>query len=245
MKRVQVIFGALVVCMLFTPKVVAQHNEVEAEDFIHMNQSPINIESTHSIEGNIAEPEFHYPTNLNVKVVNTGSPDHHAAIKAKLENEEAYLTYDGVRYNLLQFHWHSLSEHTLDGEHFPMEVHFVHQKEGAADLNDLLVVGVWYELGEGCDDLNKLFAHFPIDEEHYEKVDGIDINHLFPEGHKNFQYEGSLTTPPFTESVHWIVMSQPVGVTEQQLTAFQELFPEGNTRAVQAINRRYIIAGDF
>lgn len=208
-------------------------------------QSPINFTQDHMIAGNIAEPEFHYPTSLTAKVINTGSPDHHSAIKAKVEEQGAYLNYAGQKYNLLQFHWHTLSEHTMNGEAYPMEVHFVHQREGATGLNDLLVVGVWYEIGEGCEDLNKLFAHFPEDEDHYEKIEGIDINHLFPHGHKNFQYEGSLTTPPFTESVHWIVMSEPVSVTQSQLEAFQALFPHGNTREVQALNRRYVIAGDF
>ena len=241
--------GALVLTLFFTLSLsnVYAQSLVNPEEVTVGNgqQSPIDISNNHLISGTIAEPEFHYPASISAKVINTGSPDHHAAIKAKVEDQGAYLTYDGQKYNLLQFHWHTLSEHTMNGEAYPMEVHFVHQREGATELNDLLVVGVWYEVGEGSPELDKLFSTLPEDDAHCEKVAGVDINGLFPVGHKNFQYEGSLTTPPFTESVHWIVMEEPVTVTEAQLEAFKALFPHGNTREVQALNRRYVIAGEF
>ena len=257
MKKVEKLAGWIIIGLLLavsSPTTIAQmaysahvESNVHKADTVNSatRQSPINIINAASIVGKISEPEFHYPAKISVDVVNTGSPDHHAAIKAKADESGAYLNYKGEKYNLLQFHWHTLSEHTLDGVPFPMEVHFVHQKEGATDLNDLLVIGVWYEVGDGNAELDKLFATLPKSETEHLTVSGVNINELFPAERTNYQYEGSLTTPPFTESVHWVVMSAPVSIKKDQLDAFKALFPHGNTRDVQPINRRYVIASDF
>ena len=79
-----------------------------------------------------------------------------------------------------------------------------------------------------------------MSQEHYRKIKHVDINHMIPASLESYRYAGSLTTPPFTESVQWIVMKRPMEVSEADLSAYKTMFPEGNTREVQPLNDRVV-----
>jgi carbonic anhydrase len=106
-------------------------------------QSPIDIDTQAAVEQNLPRLRFDYPRKMSLEVVNTGSPDEFATVRANMAPGEARLRVGPDWYGPLQFHWHTPGEHELDGRGYPMEMHLVHQREGAAGLEGLLVVGVW------------------------------------------------------------------------------------------------------
>jgi carbonic anhydrase len=148
------------------------------------------------------------------------------------------LEVGGTKYNLLQFHWHTPSEHELNSEEFPLEMHLVHQKVGA---DDQLVVGVWLEIADNPhEELDKIFSDLPEEEGKTKSVRGFDLTRLLPEDSGSFRYQGSLTTPPFTEGVQWVVLKETLEVSQGQHQAFLDLFPDGNAREVQPLNGRAV-----
>jgi carbonic anhydrase len=138
-------------------------------------------------------------------------------------------------YELLQFHFHTPSEHTVGGRSFPMEAHFVHQSKSG----NFAVVSALFEAGAANENLARLIAHFPAtkgESRHAPEV-VIDLSAHLPTDRSVFSYLGSFTTPPCTENVEWFVLKQPVPASLEQLTAFTaRLSP--NNRPIQGLNGR-------
>jgi len=145
----------------------------------------------------------------------------------------------GSTYDLLQFHFHTPSEHTIAGEAFPMEVHFVHRNAdgGSAVIGVMLVEGE-----EDNEAFAPVFNALPAEKSDPTAVEGamIDVNAMLPEDQLYYTYRGSLTTPPCSEGVRWIVMTTPVELSAEQIEAFQAIF-EFNARPVQPINLRGLL----
>jgi carbonic anhydrase len=153
--------------------------------------------------------------------------------------EGSSMSVDGTVYNLLQAHFHTPSEHYLDGAPYPMEVHFVHQTaEGV-----LGVVGVMMKVGESNPAIEGIWQNVPTVGETKEVV-GVELaaSDLMPEALDYYKYEGSLTTPPCSEKVQWHVLKDSIEISESQLRAFQSVFPV-NARPVQPLNDR-VVTGD-
>jgi carbonic anhydrase len=126
---------------------------------------------------------------------------------------------DGAAWALLQLHFHAPSEHSLDGLHYPMEMHLVH---AGPDGKPGLVVGVFLVQGGDNPAFTPLLSDLP-------KVKGarkddssvtVDLAKLLPENRAYLAYDGSLTTPPCTEGIRWYVLRSPMGITGEQLGAF-------------------------
>ena len=150
--------------------------------------------------------------------------------------EGSSINLEGRHFSLLQFHFHLPSEHTVDGDGFPMEVHFVHQaKEG-----DLAVVGVFMGIGESHPAIKSIWSATPGPGEPSASLPELDPRTLLPEEPDYFRYAGSLTTPPCSEVVSWVVMTEPISVSPAQADAFAARYPM-NARPVQALNRRSIL----
>jgi carbonic anhydrase len=147
-----------------------------------------------------------------------------------------HLMLEGVRYDLLQFHFHHQSEHTLDGRSWPLEVHFVHK---AAD-GRLAVVGILFEPGKEHPGLTPLWWAAPATKGEAPVGPEIDLASFLPAEGAAFRYEGSLTTPPCSEVVRWTVMQTPIEASTAQLAVFAKLFPN-NARPVQPLARRYVL----
>ena len=146
------------------------------------------------------------------------------------------LVVDGVRYDLLQFHFHHASEHAVNGVRFPLEMHLVHRNATGA----LAVVGVFFEAGGVNAALETLWSHLPSEAGPRTVVAGeVDAAALLPERRTSWRYVGSLTTPPCTEGVAWIVMTDPVALSSEQIEAFRAIFPD-NARPMQALNGRVL-----
>ena len=142
----------------------------------------------------------------------------------------------GRRYDLAQFHFHRPSEERVNGRQTDMVAHLVHK-----DLEgNLAVVAVLLTRGSPQPVVQSVWNNLPL--ERNEEVAAsvpIDLIKLLPEDRRYFTYMGSLTTPPCSEGVLWMVMKTPVQVSPEQIAIFSRLYPM-NARPVQALNARLI-----
>jgi len=142
----------------------------------------------------------------------------------------------GQRFELLQFHFHRPSEERIDGRQFDMVAHFVHKSlEGK-----LAVVAVLLERGSVQPLLQQVWANLPLEKGDEVKARGsLELNQLLPIDRSYFTYMGSLTTPPCSEGVLWMVLKQPVQVSPEQVGIFARLYPM-NARPIQSAAGRLI-----
>lgn len=193
-------------------------------------QSPIDIRDASALD--LVDIEFHYGESAN-NIFNNGH-----TIQVNVDAGSA-IRYNGIRYELLQFHFHSPSEHTVDGEAAPLEIHFVHQDPNSGAL---AVVGIM--LTEGEDDNESyaaVFDHLPAQIGGPEAAgEPIAMTALLPEARAFYTYQGSLTTPPCSEIVRWLLLDSPVALSEQQIAAFTDIY-DANARPVQPLGARDLL----
>lgn len=149
------------------------------------------------------------------------------------------MTVHGRPRELKQFHFHGPSENKIGGESFPMEVHLVHADENG----NLTVIGVLFKEGAANPFIEKLWAHMPkqIGKEVVVADQTINAAELLPDDTRYYYYNGSLTTPPCSEGVAWLLLKKPVEASTEQLEAFRAAMGFANNRPVQAINSRVIL----
>jgi carbonic anhydrase len=142
---------------------------------------------------------------------------------------------EGTDYELVQYHFHAPSEHQIDGEHAPLEVHFVHQSAGGG----LAVLGVLVEEGAHDPLWEFVLAELPDgpdDERHLEDLD-LELEEFLPLPKRYYRYEGSLTTPPCSEGVHWAVMAEKRQISAAQMAEIVSHLHDNN-RPVQPLGNR-------
>jgi carbonic anhydrase len=192
------------------------------------SQSPIDISAP--AEKDLANIVFHYqPSEVNI--LNNG---HTVQVNY---DAGSYIELDGVRYDVAQFHYHAPSEHAVDGKLFAAELHIVHK---SAD-GKLAVVGLLFEEGSENAAIAPFVNNLPAQKADVKDA-GVKINaaELLPAVQTTFRYSGSLTTPPCSEGVSWLVMTTPVQLSAAQLSALEGIF-EGNNRPVQELNDRPLV----
>jgi carbonic anhydrase len=195
---------------------------------IGKEQSPVDL--TKPIAAMMADPVVAWRP-VPLKVLNNGH-----TIQVDCTNGGT-MTLDGDAFNLLQFHFHHPSEHTIDGAAFDMECHFVHK---AAD-GRLAVLGVMMVAGPANPALEAVWRVMPDKGGETVQAEGLlDPSSLLPKQAVTFRYAGSLTTPPCTEVVQWVVHREPVTASAEQLARFAKLF-SNNARPVQPLNRRKLL----
>lgn len=196
-----------------------------------MNQSPINLVA--DVHAELPELVFDY-YSTPVEQINNG----HTIQQNVQPGSFLRIPGRGMSYELKQFHFHSPSEHKVDGRSFAMEMHFVHATEEGA----LIVVGVLIAEGEEHPVLKKLWAFMPENpgESGAEPI-GIEETNLLPPTREYFTYGGSLTTPPCSEGVKWVVLKTPIEASAEQIAIFKERVGAVTNRPIQAANARLII----
>lgn len=196
-------------------------------------QSPINIVSSQVIEDKrVGGKQIYYmPTTFTLH--NNGH-----TIQANAITGKNRLVIEGKEYKLAQFHFHTPSEHQFNGRYYDIELHFVHTDESG----NLAVLGVMIQEGRENEALATVWDDLPSEESKKEVSEKylINLQALLPQDQMAYHYDGSLTTPPCTEEVKWIVFEQPIEMSKEQIKAFQQIFPN-NHRPVQPINERDII----
>ena len=191
-------------------------------------QSPIDIRD--GLKVDLEQITFDYrPTAF--KVVDNG---HTIQVNVSGWNS---LRMQGRSFKLVQFHFHRPSEEMIDGKTFEMVVHLVHQDS----QGKLAVVAVLIEKGARQPVLQAVLNNLPLEKGQEVPVNGnsIDLAQMLPTDRRYFTYMGSLTTPPCTEDVLWIVMKQPAQATAEQLNLFARIYPM-NARPVQEGRGRLI-----
>lgn len=195
-------------------------------------QSPINIDVQNiEIDETLPKLQVSYQT-IGLDLVNNG---HTIQLNAK---NAGGLTLGDDKYSLLQIHFHSPSEHTLNDESADMVAHLVHQNE----QNQLAVIGVMLNQGEQANDfIASLWNAMPKakGEVVTDSQAKINVADLLPELMDYYTYPGSLTTPPCSEGVRWLVLKQPTEISSAQLSSYQSLYAN-SVRPVQPVNDRSI-----
>jgi carbonic anhydrase len=139
------------------------------------------------------------------------------------------LTLDGVAYELKQFHFHTASEHRVEGRGFDMEMHLVHASASGSNA----VIGVFLKRGTTSGALSPVFAALPDDLNVKHPLDeSFNPEALLPQSRRHLRYTGSLTTPPCTEDVKWLVMAETVTVSDEDMAQFAQRI-HFNARPVQ------------
>lgn len=191
-------------------------------------QSPINIDQTEKAD--LPALQFSYSHSAAPTLINNG---HTVQVNLPAGNT---LKVGDKTYELLQFHFHTPSEERIHGKRLPMVAHFVHKNaEGQLGVVSLLI-----EQGKTNHAFDPIFAHTPRAGEKITVDDlTVDLDDMLPAKLGYYSFEGSLTTPPCSEGVNWMVVKQPIQLGKQQIKAFRTLF-KGNARPTQALNGRVV-----
>ncbi|WP_394248112.1 carbonic anhydrase [Vibrio profundi] len=192
-----------------------------------VNQSPIDISNT--IEGELDPIQFNYGSSGQY-VLNNGH-----TIQVNIDGSHT-IDLEGKTFSLLQFHFHTPSENLIKGHAYPLEMHLVHADEN----NNLAVVGVMLEEGAESDAIEKVWSVMPQSTGKARLPQSIELNDLLPKDQDYYRFNGSLTTPPCSEGVTWLVMKSPISISSEQLTQFKTIY-SGNSRPVQRINARPVL----
>jgi carbonic anhydrase len=215
-------------------------------------QSPINIAGSHAVRFPSNYLRFGYPQLFKGEFTEC-DPETHECQFSPIPGTVAEIEFDGLQWPLKKLHFHSPSEHKLDGDTFPLEVHFVHALPNAPRASTLVVIGVMLKAvakaksPEGV----KAFGKFLADQDKRRANDAGDGTipfqpfHFLPPkkggGQKAFfRYEGSLTTPPYTEQVSWVVMRDIIEVAKADLAPILE-HADYPAREAQQLSRRFVL----
>lgn len=192
------------------------------------DQSPINIVDPNQSE-QTSEIDFDYQSTT-AEVVDNGH-----TIEVQFEPGNS-ITIDDEVYQLLQFHFHTPSEHLIDNKAAAMEVHFVHQNEAGK----LAVVGIMMNSGAENPAIASIWDAIP-DNNQVKAASKMSLNaaKLLPKNKTFLSYDGSLTTPPCSEEVSWNILVESIELSPEQIATFESLYPY-NARPIQPLNGRSI-----
>lgn len=195
-------------------------------------QSPVNIVTEDIIEARLADIDYEYDP-FPMKIVDNG---HTIQV---FGTEDSYITVEGKRFQFRQFHFHYPSEHEINGEQYPMEMHLVHKEEGSGNL---VVLGIFLEeSGTSNEFLQKVLSEIPSEEAQEVTTEvQIDLSDYIPPSQVHYTYIGSLTTPPCTVGVDWIIFREPIQASREQLDTFAEHYSD-NARPTQNLNNRRVL----
>lgn len=196
-------------------------------------QSPINVEMNQvlPLKGHDSDLKISYGATP-LDLVNNGH-----TIQANVIGGGT-VSFKGNAYRLMQFHFHTPGEHQINHRSYPMEMHWVNQDQEG----HLLVLGVMLKEGEENKALSQFWHRLPDREGAKVALDAAtapDLESMLPTASHHLFYKGSLTTPPCTEDVQWVLFEQPIEVSKAQIHKFSQLFPESH-RPPQQINEREV-----
>nr|GMD12530.1 bifunctional monodehydroascorbate reductase and carbonic anhydrase nectarin-3-like [Ipomoea batatas] len=200
-------------------------------------QTPIDLESKPVVYSNLGPINNYYTTHFAI-LENRGYD-----MMLSWPLGRGFLSINGVSYSFRQVHWHSPSEHVINGTSYDLEAHLVH----VSNDGQIAVLAVLYQIGETPDpilsviedDLKELAGTLGV----HKYVGYLDPNLLQARGRRYYRYMGSLTTPPCTEGVVWTVIGTIRSVTKQQVALIRNAIHDEtktNARPLQPINDRFV-----
>jgi len=146
---------------------------------------------------------------------------------------------DGKKYHLVQFHFHTPSETAWHNQAYPLEIHFVHQ----SDDGSVAVIAVFAKAGVENATIKKIIDHLPKEQGVEATIPSEIVNpiDLLPQDHVHYyRFMGSLTTPPCTEGIQWVVMANAITLSPGQIVSIRRAANGPNARPVQPLNKRII-----
>ena len=209
------------------PEAWARLNPEFAKCSSGQRQSPIDIRGGIKVDLD--------PVQFDYKPVAFGVIDNGHTVQVNVGSGNV-IEVQGRRYELVQFHFHRPSEERIDGRQFDMVAHLVHKDpEGR-----LAVVAVLLDRGSAHAVVQQVWNNLPLEKgEQLDARTPIDLSALLPADRRYYTYMGSLTTPPCSEGVLWMVMQQPVTISQSQINIFAKLYPM-NARPIQSAAGRLI-----
>lgn len=192
-------------------------------------QSPVDL-ATANQDGTVNVTGNYMPTPLII--LNNGH-----TVQVNVDNGNA-TTVNGAPFKLIQFHFHTPSEHIDGGKAHAMEVHFVHKSEGG----NLAVIGVFFDEGAENKGIAEVVKYAPAQKAEPAAIKDVSVDptSILPKGAKFYRYMGSLTTPPCSEGVNWFVADKVVTASKAQIEAMHKVMGE-NARPPQPLNNRLLI----
>ncbi|MCP4903200.1 MAG: carbonic anhydrase family protein [bacterium] len=203
-----------------------------------LEQSPIDLTNATTVDGGAFERrigETALTIEQRARVMNLVDNGHTIQVT---NDVPMALDLDGKHYELVQYHFHAPSEHTINGEFAPLEVHFVHKSAAG----ELAVIGVLVEEGEHDPIWDPVLAALPThdgESRHIEDLE-LDMSELRPLPKRYYRYHGSLTTPPCSEGVEWFVMAEKRQISPEQMATLVPLL-DNNNRPVQPLGERELV----
>ena len=198
------------------------------------NQSPINI-----IDLNVVKTDndsnrlalLYSPETKLTKVTNNGH-----SIQYDFEKGDSICNQD-KHFNLIQIHFHEPSEHTINGVRYPIEIHLVHQ----GPENQYTVIAIMGIEGTESEAIERMESYLPLKVGESKEIDrSLDLTSMFPKNKAYYNYSGSLTTPPCSEVVEWIIFKEPIVLSLEEVLKLKRDMPLDNYRDEQALNGRLV-----
>jgi carbonic anhydrase len=206
-------------------------------------QSPINLHDPIFADLGDRKLDINWPKDGHAISGHLAPSDHGLKIVFSPDQRQ-YITLDGKRFHLASFHFHHPSEHWVDGQQHTVELHVVHQ---SIDDGSLAVVGIFIEPSEDDGPASEMLSVLkgliagPAEQRQKATIPTKPAEFLPPSPDEYYRYEGSLTTPNFTENVKWVVMRNPLAMNAQLLNSLIKEFG-GEARFTQPLNRRFVLA---
>lgn len=193
-------------------------------------QSPIDIDTTKTVKADLADIQFQY-SNFLMKIIDNG---HTVQVNNNGVNQ---IVINGTVFKFKQFHFHHKSEHKIASQAADMELHLVHEDEVTKNL---AVLGIMLESGVENPFIKKVWDNFPSTKSNEITTSTtINLSDILPSDKRYYTYTGSLTTPPCSQGLQWIVFKERVRLSSAQIQAFSKIY-ENNARPVQPLNNRIV-----
>lgn len=194
------------------------------------NQSPININNDFDV--NLPTIAFDYAGKAR-RISNNGH-----TIQVNI-GKNSQMSVEGDFFQLKQFHFHSPSENTINGQSFPLEAHFVHRSHASKTY---AVIAVMFEEGAENPILKQIWDKMPEQaRDRHELNEALAYSQLMPDDKDYYRFNGSFTTPPCTEGVKWFVLKKTMTASKAQIDQFKAVMHRNNNRPVQPVGARVIL----
>jgi carbonic anhydrase len=194
------------------------------------NQSPIDLEST--VAAQLKPLQFKYGPGAR-EIVNNGY-----TIQVNYAPGSA-LIFENQYFQLNQFHFHAPGENRIGGKSFPLEAHLVHTDKSG----NLAVLGIMFNAGSSPNAfLAKLWDKMPATKDGKAELPaGLNVAQLLPTLKAYYRFNGSLTTPPCSEGVRWLLIKSQASVSWEQIQQFLKAIGHANNRPLQPVNARPLL----
>ena len=252
MKLIELIFLSLLFSLIFTLDYSAQ--ETWGDDCqLDSIQSPININENEVVEDN---SKFSFES-INYETIESTSVTYQNEFSIStptLDNGNITVKINGTTftYKLLNIHFHLNSEHTINGKNYDMEMHIVHENTNTEDKNNLhMVIAYIFEIDDDDDDEEEKTFLDSIGFNTGEEVKNVNVKDIVKK-EDVYYYKGSLTTPPCTEDVNWVVIEDIKKMSKRQFDKFEEYvkninenYSNGNNRKTFELNGRKVYKSEI